>query len=232
MIAAFLLAFARILSAQTSEPDVSTQTAVAASTAAAQVVVSTAGVRTAGVALEARLKRAIHAVLHAEAKEWEPLSLKAGGDPAAAATKVVLRQEKVKGRYRGVPTKATATIRLHKTKDESWLVVSVWAQALERRRRHLEVRLRIVEGFVEDVRVAVVSVVDRRYSGAAMDSYELRTRAVAFAEASAEKGQVLISALDPRPSKSAANSGQITRVSFGDIEIGLADVSWAVVGLE
>ncbi len=212
-------------------PAASTAAAVAVSSGPADVATSSGGVHVAAGAPKAKLARPIHATIHSDAKDWEPLSLKAGGDPGAAETKVVLKQEKVKGKYKGTPTKAKATALLHKAKNEAWLVVSVWPKALERRRLHLEVRLRIVEGFVEDVKAVAVSVVDRRYSGAGMDSDDLRRRGVEFEEESAEKGQVLISALDPRPSKSAANSGALKLASFGDKDIGLVDASWSVVGL-
>lgn len=217
---------------QTPPPAASTATAVAASTAAAEVAVSTGGVKVAGAAPKAKLTRPIHATLHPESKDWEPLSLKPGGDPEAVETKVVLRQEKVKGKLKGAASKAKATARVHKAGDARWLVVSVWPKSLERRRLHLEVRFRIVEGFVEDAKALAVSVVDRGYTGAGLDSDELRERGVEFEEESPEKGAIVVSALDPRPSKTARNSGTLKMAAFGDKDIGLVDASWAVVGLK
>lgn len=218
--------------AQNPPPPAASTNTVVASTTSAEVVASTGGFHVAGDAPKPKLTRPIHATIHAEAKDWEPLSLKAGGDPVAAETKVVLKLEKVKGKYKGVTTKSKATVAVHRGKEEAWLVVCIWPKSLERRRMHLELRFRLVEGFVEDVKANAVSVVDRRYSGMGMDSDDLRRRGVEFEEESAEKGQVLISALDPRPSKTAANSGAIKLASFGDKDIGLVDASWAVVGLK
>ncbi|MDE2144209.1 MAG: hypothetical protein KGJ84_17510, partial [Elusimicrobia bacterium] len=131
-------------------PAASTDTAVAASTQTAAVSASTGGVHVA-VAEKPKLVRPIRAILHATAKDWEPLSLKAGGDPVMAQTKVVLRQEKVKRRYKGRASPAKAIARLLKGKDEAWLVISVFPKALAARRAHFEVRFRIVENYVEDV---------------------------------------------------------------------------------
>jgi hypothetical protein len=217
--------------ATSSAPAVSSAAAVATSTAAAEVVVSTAsGVRVAGET-KTKLKRPIRATIHAEAKDWEPLSLKAGGDPALAESKAVLRQSKAKGKYKGTPSKAKATARLVKAKDDSWLVISVFPKALEKRRAHFEVRLRLVEGFVENVKASLVAIVDRRTGGALLNSDELRARGVEFEEDSPASGQILISALDPRPSKSAVNSGALKLAAFADKDAGLAEFSWSAAGL-
>lgn len=216
--------------ATSTAPAVSTAAAVSTSTGAAEVAVSTGGVKVAGEA-KPKLKRPIHATLHAEAKDWEPLSLRAGGDPVLAKTEAVLRQAKAKGKYKGTPSKAKASARLHGSKDAKWLVISIFPKALEKRRAHFEVRLRLVEGFVEDAKASLTAVVDRRYTGAGMDSDELRARGVEFAEDSPASGQVLISALDPRPSKTAFNAGTLKLAAFADKDAGLADVSWSVTGL-
>ncbi len=56
------------------------------------------------------------------------------------------------------------------------------------------------------MKTAIVSVVDARAAaGAGLDSYDLRAQGVEFEEDSPSSGAVLISALDPRPSKSAFN---------------------------
>jgi hypothetical protein len=54
---------------------------------------------------------------------------------------------------------------------------------------------------------------------------------VEFEEDSPASGAILISALDPRPSKGAVNSGSLKRGAFGDELVGLADASWSVKGL-
>lgn len=218
------------------QPAASTAPAVAASTETVAastetaVAASTGGVHVAGEA-RPKLARPIHAVIHAEAKDWEPVSLKAGGDPFALETKVVLGMAKVKGKYKGQASKAKAVARLRRRKDDRWLVISVWPKALEKRRRHFEVRLRLVEGFVENAEAAVVTVVDSQYTGAGMDSFELRERGVEFEEDSPASAQILVAALDPRPSKAALNAGTLKQAAFAGRDVGLADVTWSVKGL-
>ncbi|MFI5349561.1 MAG: hypothetical protein ACHQ2Z_08465, partial [Elusimicrobiota bacterium] len=212
-------------------PAVSTEAVVASSGAAVDVVASTGGVKIE-TGVKPKLARPLHAVIHAEAKEWEPVALKAGGDPFQAETKAVLREEKVKGKYKGTSSKATASARLHKDgKYDRWLVVSIFPKELERRRMHIEARFRIVEGFVEEAKAELVSITDRRQSGAGLDTFELRERGVEFGEASPASGTLLISALDPRPSASALNAGALKLAAFDNALVGLADVSWSVKGL-
>lgn len=217
--------------AVSSAPAVSTAAAVSASTETATVEVSSGGVKIAGGEAKPKLKRPIRATIHPEAKDWEPIALKAGGDPGQAETKAVLREEKVKGKYKGTASKAKASARLRAGKDASWLVFSIFPKALERRRAHFEIRLRLVEGFIEDAKANLVSVVDRQYTGAGMDSDELRARGVAFEEESPASGQILISALDPRPSKTAFSAGTLKLAAFADKDVGTADVSWSTTGL-
>ncbi len=246
MTAALLLALASLAAAQSplpysndgppsgtqpaAAPAASTAAVVAASTETV-VAVSTGGVRVAGE-VKAKLTRPIHAVIHPEAKEWEPLSLRAGGDPGQAETKAILRQSKIKGRYRGAPSKAKAIARVYKAGHDRWLIVSIFPKSLEKRRAHLEVRFRIAEGFIEEAGAALVSVVDRRRGlGAGLDSRELDARGIAFEEDTPSSGSILVAALDPRPSRSAFNAGTLKLAAFGDKDVGLADASWAATGL-
>ena len=219
-------------SAAPAAPAVSTAAVAASTDTLSSVVASTGGVKIGGGA-KARVARPLHAVIHADAKDWEPVAVKAGGDPFQAETKAVLRQEKVQGKYKGIPSKATAAARLHKAgKDDRWLVVCIFPKALEPRRMHFEVRLKIVEGFVEDAKAALVSITDRRpLAGAGLDSLDLRAGGVEFEEDSPGSGTILISALDPRPSASAVNSGSLKLAAFANMAVRLADVSWSVKGL-
>jgi hypothetical protein len=215
-------------------PAVSTQAAVAASTdTLSNVVTSTGGVKIGGGAPKAKLSRPMHAVIHPEAKEWEPVAVKAGGDPFQAETRLTLREEKVRGKYKGTTVKAAASARLYKTGQDRWLVVRVFPKAaIEKRRLHYEVRLKIVEGFVEEVKAAAITVVDPRpEAGAGLDANELRENGVEFEEDSPASGTLLISAIDPRPSKSAVNSGALKLAAFSTKAGGLVDLSWSVKGL-
>ena len=209
---------------------VSTSTAVSASTDTANFPVTTGGFHVAG-AVKAKLTRPIRAILHAEAKDWEPLSLKAGGLPELATTAAVLRQEKVKRKLKGTPSQAKATAHLIQRKDTSWLVISVFPKGLEKKRAHFEIRFRLFEGYVEDVKASLVTIVDRRSGGALLNSDELRARGVEFEEDSPASGHVLIAALDPRPLKTARNAGTLKLAAFADKDAGLADVSWSTTGL-
>lgn len=212
-------------------PAASTPTAVAASTETAEVPVSTGGVHVAAE-VKPKLQRPIHAVIHKEAKDWEPLSLQAGGDPGAAENRAVLRLVKVRGRWKGEDGPAKSRAYLVKDGEDRWLVVCVFPRALARRRAHFEVRLRLVEGFVEDVRATLVKITDPRTGGATLSSEQLRARGVAFEEDSPASGAVRISALDPRPAKRAFNAGTLKQGAFADAGVRLADVSWSTTGLQ
>ncbi|MFI5360529.1 MAG: hypothetical protein ACHQ49_01060 [Elusimicrobiota bacterium] len=240
MIPAVLTALAAAAAAQSpmpysgdaAAPAASSAPAVAASTEApAAVAASTEGAKIA-VAEKPKLSRPMHAVIHAEAADWEPVSLKAGGDPFQVETKATLREEKVNGKYKGTASRAAASARLHKSGRDHWLVVSVFPKALERRRRHFEIRFKIFEGFVEEAKVALVTVVDRRAAaGKGLDSFELRETGVEFEEDSPASGALSIAALDPRPSKSAFNAGALKAAAFADQDAGVVNASWSVRGL-
>lgn len=210
-------------------PAASTETVTASTETAAAV--STGGVKVAA-GEKPRLKAALHVVIHPDAKDWEPLSLRAGGDPGQAESSVVLRQVRSKGKLKGAASKAKAVARVVSSKHDRWLVVSVFPKALEKRRLHFEVRFRVVEGFVEDVKVQAVSVVDPRPGlGAGLDSHALRREGIEFQEESPGSGQITVSALDARPGKGTFNAGKLKLAEFADKELGFADVSWSVHGL-
>ena len=169
----------------------------------------------AGDVPKPRLKSALHVVIHPDAKDWEPLSLRAAGDPGQAESAVLLRQVKSKGKLKGVASKAKASARVVAAKHDRWLVVSVFPKALEKSRMHFEIRFRVVEGFVEDVKVEAVSVVDPRPGvGAGFDSYALRAEGIEFQEESPGSGQIAVSALDARPGKGSFNAGKLKLAEF------------------
>lgn len=220
--------------AASTAPAVSTGAAVSSSTdTLSNVVTSTAGVKVGGGAPKAKLSRPMHAIIHPDAKDWEPVALKAGGDPGQAETKVTLREEKVRGKYRGAGVKAAASARLYKAGEDRVLVIRVFPKtAVDRRRVHFEVRLKIAEGYVDEVKAAAVTIVDERPNvGAGLDVHELRARGIEFEEDTPASGTVLISAIDPRPSKTAVNSGVLKLASFANKVVGLADVAWSAKGL-
>lgn len=209
--------------------------AVAASTQPAAAAPAEApvshGVKVADGA-KVRIKPALHAVIHPEAKDWEPVSLHAGGDPGQATSSAVLRQVRFKGKLRGETSRAKASARLIPSKEDRWLVVSIFPKALERKRGHFEIRFRLVEGFVEDVQVRAVTVVARDlHAGIGLDSYALRAGGIAFEEDSPGSAQILVSALDARPGKKAFNAGKLKLAAFAGKDLGYCDASWSVRGL-
>ncbi len=217
-------------------PAASSAPAVAADTTTAAPAVSTGGVKVAGARKKPVLKRPILAHLHRAARGWRPLSLRAGGDPERARTYVELNLPRSGPRRRGERLKATASARLYKDGDEHWLVISVFPKprdpVLARKRLHFEIRLRVVLGFVEEVRAAAVTLSGPGAArGAGLNARELDARGVAYEEDAPGSGEVLISALDPRPSWTAFNAGVLRRAAFAGRGVRLSDVSWKVRGL-
>ncbi len=212
--------------------------AVAASTAPAAGDDSTGrGVKRAGdePAPKPKLARPMRAVIHKDARDWEPLSLREGGVPGEAQTSVALKVVKVGGRLKGENSKAKAYAAWRRgRKDSRWLVISVHPKSLERRRTHFEVRFRIVEGFVEQVEVAAVRVTDRRFvpsSKRPPDSFELRELAVEYETEKPGSGALVVAELDPRPIAGAANSGRLEKAEFADKDLGFVNLSWSVRGV-
>ena len=192
------------------------------------------GFKVGGGEPKAKLSRPMHAVIHKEAADWEPLGIRAGGVPGSADNAASLKLVKVKGRLKGENTRARSAARLHKGRKNSlWLIVSVYPKSLERRRTHFELRFRLVEGFVEEVEAAAVTVTDRRHqkSGRLLDSYDLREQAIEYQSEKPGSGQFIVAELDPRPGASARNSGRLEKAEFADKDLGFVNLSWSVTGL-
>jgi len=216
-------------SAAAPAPTASTDTAVAVSTPAAA---TGHGAHVAGADKPLAVERPIHAVIHKDSASWDPVSLRVGGNPAAAETRALLRVRGQKAKRHGTASRARATARLRKAGDDRWLVISVFPRALEKRRKHFEVRLKIVEGYVEEAKAALVTVLDRRpEAGAGLNADELTRAGVEFEEEFPSSGEILLSALDPRPSAKAFNAGLLRGASFADRDAGLADAAWSLRGL-
>lgn len=179
-----------------------------------------------------RLARPIKAHVPKAAKDWEPVGLQEGGDPYQASTGVTLKLVKTaKGGYRGERSKAKAWARAYPVKaGETLLVIAVFPEKLEKRRKHFELRLRVVEGNVEKVEASLITVRDRRaYRG--IDRVALRRAGAAFEEEFAASGVVSLAALDPKPGR-GLNAGKLSRAEFPDREVGFADVSWSLKTVE
>lgn len=224
-----------------AEPAASTSTVASSSATAAAPEPAPAddasgrGVKRAGDEPKPKLVRPMRAVVHKDARDWEPLSLREGGVPGSAENAAALKVVKVSGRMKGENSKAKSYAAWRKgRKDSRWLVISVHPKSLERRRTHFEIRFRIVEGFVEQVEAAAVRVTDRRFQAPAkrpLDSFELREQAVEFESESPGSGAVIVAELDPRPVPSAANSGRLEKAEFADKDLGFVNLSWSVRGV-
>lgn len=213
-------------------PAASTQTAPSPA-APAKDEESGRGVKVAGDEPKKKLARPMHAVIHADAKDWEPIGLRVGGVPGSGSNSVALKVVKVKGRMKGENSKAAAVARLHDGRKEStWLVISLYPDSLASKRAHFEVRLRVFEGFVENVQVAAITVTERRRkpSSKRLDAYELRSEGIEYQEDRPGSGRVLVSALDPRPGRRSLNSGRLEKAEFSKA-LGFVNLSWSLRGV-
>lgn len=213
----------------------STSAVVASSSTAPTDEVAGHGFKIGGAAPKAKLARPMHAVIQKDAADWEPIALKEGGVPGSGENLVSLKVVKVKGRMKGENSKARSGARLHKgPKDSRWLAITLYPKSLERKRTHLEVRLRIFEGYVEQVEVAAVTVTDRRRpaSPTLFDSYDLREQGIEYQEERPGSGLVVVSELDPRPGAAAANAGRLEKAEFADSDLGFVNLSWSTKGLK
>ena len=224
MIAAFLLALSFNAAAQTDPPQTSSEavTAIVKTPAAAPAVIPKPA--------QASPQRPIYAKISPESKKWKPISLSIAGDFRTIRTAVSFRSLIDVKKIKTSPAKASA--KVHGGAHSFWLVYSLWPKVLEVRRKHIEVRVRMVEKFVEEVRCAVVRVTDPRPGvGAGLDSDELRFYGVEFEEISGEAGRIEIAALDPRPSPAAKNAGRLRAAVFSDRDLNRVDLSWSTAGL-
>lgn len=175
--------------------------------------------------------RPIRAHIPKEAKDWEPLGLKEGGAPFGGSNAATLRIVKAKGGYKGERSKAKAFARAYPVgTGETLLVLALFPKSLERKRKHFELRFRVVEGNVEKVEAALVTVTDRR-AYRDMDRVALRKAGAGFDEAFPASGLVSLAAFDPRPGRNA-NVGKLSLGEFADADAGFADLSWSLSSVE
>lgn len=171
--------------------------------------------------------------IHADAKDWEPVSLVRSGVAAQAKTFFERRIRKVRGAYKGQGAAAKATARIHKFKGDSMLVVSVYPASLRYRRTHLEARFLIQEGFLEGVTVAAVTVPGGAWEAAddKEDSFSLRAKGVEFQEESPGSAAARLSAVTADAGASQ-NAGSVRLAAFGDPELGFVSFGWSVNQVE
>lgn len=171
--------------------------------------------------------------VHREAADWEPVSvtLRPGSGPGRTSFERRVRRLNG-GEYRGQPSPAQAAARVHPAQDDRWLIVSVYPAVLRLKRTHLEARFLIQEGYLEEVKIAAVSVA----GGANLpddekeDSISLRDKGVDFSEQFPGGAEVELSLIDPGPGR-AANAGQVRHAFFGEPALGFVNFSWSVTGV-
>lgn len=181
--------------------------------------------------------RLIRVRIHKEAARWEPVSVRAGGEASAAKTHFTRRVRTIKAKggakRLGDSSKAQAVARSYSAGEDTLLVVSVHPAKLKRLGRHLEVRYLVVEGFLEEVKVAAVVLQDPRawpWPGPP-DSFLLRRLGIAFSEEFPAEAEVRVSAINPRIGRSVLNAGSVKGAAFGDRELGLVSLGYATTGV-
>jgi len=192
------------------------------------------GVKIAGDEPKKKIVRPMHAVIHKDAVDWEPIGLRVGGVPGAGENSVAVKVVKIKGRMKGENSRARSAARVHKgKKDSRWLVISVYPKALEPKRTHFEVRFRIFEGFVEEAEAAAIIITDRRKqkTGRMLNSYDLREQGIEYQEEKPGSGSFVVAELDPRPKAGSANSGRLEKAEFADPDLGFVNLSWSSIGV-
>jgi hypothetical protein len=174
--------------------------------------------------------------IHPEAAEWEPFSVKDAGESFKARTFFERRVRKMrKSGYKGEASASKAKARSYQVKDDRMLVVSVYPAVLRARRTHVEVRFLVVEGYLEEVKVAAVTVSgDREFAAADEneDSVSLRADGVDFIEIYPSAAEVQVLALDPGPGRSAYNAGAVRLSAFGETDMGFVNFGWSLRGVE
>lgn len=223
-LAALVLALSGAAGAQAPP---STTTAVAVSTAAAAPAAD--GAAAAGYVVPAQEEkpkpaRPLRVKIQKEAKDWEPVSVRAGGEPLGLSTAF---ERRITGK-RGLRSRAKAVVRVHPKNEDSVLIVAVFPEALKKDRTHVEARLKIVEGFLEEARVAAVTA--QHDAGPELDSRKLKLAGVPFEEQFPEEAVLTLAAVDPAAGKSALNAGRL-KARFGSEELGLVSMSWSVRGV-
>ncbi len=209
-------AFAQAPTAHAAAPAASTSTMVDLSTAAmigapAQAPAAAPQQKPAAPPPDERPVK-IH--VHKEAKDWEPVSVRAGGTPGDYTTfEWDIKTTTVKGKKKsaGRRSAAKAVVRLYRAGDDKRLVISIFPKALLAQRTHVELRLLLIEGYLE--KAQVVEVVAPQ-GGAYDDAAALTAKGVEFQEESPESADVRLTAVDPAPGKETFNAGRILKAEF------------------
>lgn len=229
---------ARAQTGPAAAPAPSTSTMVDLSTAAmigAPAAPAVApGAKTAGPPPD---DRPIKVVVHKEAKAWQPVSVRAGGTPGDVTTfEWQVKTIRIKGKKRrtGDKSKAKAYVRLYPAGDDKRLVISIFPKKLEAQRTHLELRLLLIEGYLEKAQLFEVTAAGGGFHD---DAAALEREGVSFQEESPESAQVRLTAVDPRPGKESFNAGLIQKALFPEYrpsglpDLGQVEIAYSVYGV-
>jgi hypothetical protein len=178
----------------------------------------------------------INVKIHPDSKDWEPVSLGAGGSMENASSRFSRRLKKkvTKGEgegakpvvtFHGENSKAISVVRVHKSGEDAWVIASVYPAVLKKANRYMEARFKITEGFLEEAVVAAVTV--RQGQGVDIqkeDSVTLRRRGVSFAEDFPASARATITAISAKAG--GLNAGGVGQADFADKELRLTSFGW------
>ena len=91
-------------------------------------------------------------------------------------------------------------------------VISIFPQALQAERTHIELRFLIIEGYLEKLELAAVTAAEG--AGPEDDAATLQAKGLGYQEEFPSAGALKISAIDARPGKGALNAGALTGAVF------------------
>lgn len=137
--------------------------------------------------------------------------------------------------FRGETSKVEAQARLYRVKDDRMLVVSLYPASLRSKLRlkHLEVRYLVSEGFLDEVKIAVITL--KPESGylppGKEDSFALKEKGRSFLEEFPERAALKLSAFDARPGKRSFNAACVHLAQFADWDLQKANFGYALRGV-
>lgn len=158
--------------------------------------------------------RPIKVFIHKESKDWEPISVRGGGTPGDVTKfQWSVREARVKGKkeLRGQRSSAKVVVHVYPAGDDKRLVIAIFPKALLAQRTHVELRLLLIEGYLEKAQLFEVIASG---GGPYDDAAALVAQRVDFQEESPESAQVRLTAVDPRPGKESFNAGRILKALF------------------
>ena len=232
MRAAPLLFFLLPMGVRAQAPDAAPPAAPAAAVAGSTEDVVGHGLKVAGGEAPVAVKgKSIAVRIHKEAVDWEPVSVVVIGDAGINENSVTRKVPGARGK--GHKSAAKAVARLHPYKGDKMLVVSLYPASFKKSSVHLEVRLQIIEGYLEGASIAAITLKAGQQPVAygAEDSFTLGRRGLEFAEDFPAEAALKISAIDSKPGKTSRNAGSVSGADFGGKELGTISFFYGTQGV-